>query len=52
MRQQRMPAAGDQAHERGLERPAVGLITVAQEVRGDVALQVVNRGERQLPGGR
>jgi hypothetical protein len=43
-----VPARGHQAQERGLEGTAVG----DQEVGRDVALQVVDRGQRQVAGER
>ncbi len=45
-REQRMPAAGDQAHERRLER-----LAICEEVSGHMPLEVVDGGERQLPRG-
>jgi hypothetical protein len=50
VRQQGVAAACDQAHEGRLEgSPFPGL--ASDEVRRDMALEVVDRGERQLPRG-
>ena len=45
--QERVAAGGDEAQERRLERP----VAQAQEVRGDVALQVVDGREREAARG-
>ena len=51
VREQRVPAARNQAQERRLERTVAGVIAAEQEVRRDVALEVIDRRERQLAGG-
>jgi hypothetical protein len=48
VREQRVPAGGDQAEEGRLERLAA---PHAEEVGGDVPLQVIHRRERQPPRG-
>src|SRR5207253_10549690 len=50
VREQGVPAARDQAHERRIEGLVAAIGAAHEEVRGHVSLQVVDRRQRQFPG--